>query len=52
MNQNMYFSQFANPKQPVLSSTFPVHPDVRFRRLPFFDILGKINMNNSNIFIY
>ncbi|KAF7267647.1 E3 SUMO-protein ligase Su(var)2-10 isoform X2 [Rhynchophorus ferrugineus] len=42
MNQNMYFSQYANPKQPVLSNTFPVHPDVRFRRLPFFDILADL----------
>lgn len=41
--QNMYYQpQYANPKQPVLASNFPVHPDVRFKRLPFYDIIADL----------
>ncbi|XP_030766275.1 E3 SUMO-protein ligase PIAS2 isoform X3 [Sitophilus oryzae] len=42
MAQNMYYPQYTNPKQPVMSSNFPVHPDVRFRRLPFYDIIADL----------
>lgn len=44
MGQNMYYQpQYANSKQAqVLSSNFPVHPDVRFKRLPFYDILADL----------
>jgi len=43
MGQNMYYPpQYSNTKQAsVLSNNFPVHPDVRFKRLPFYDIIGK-----------
>ncbi|KAL1513790.1 hypothetical protein ABEB36_003151 [Hypothenemus hampei] len=44
IGQNMYYPpQYATPKQSsVLSSSFPVHPDVRFKRLPFYDILADL----------
>lgn len=30
------------PPKPNLINTYPVHPDVKFKRLPFFDILGDL----------
>ncbi|XP_066262214.1 E3 SUMO-protein ligase PIAS2 isoform X2 [Euwallacea similis] len=44
IGQSMYYQpQYASTKQsPVMSSNFPVHPDVRFKRLPFYDILADL----------
>lgn len=48
-NQNVY-SQYPQyqpplqqrPQQSVLQSNYPIHPDVKFRRLPFYDILSDL----------
>ncbi|CAG9766345.1 unnamed protein product [Ceutorhynchus assimilis] len=44
LGQNMYYpQQYSNPKQnSVLSSNFPIHPDVRFKKLPFYDITADL----------
>lgn len=46
-NQNMYQhyqqQQQYQPKPTMIpNSAYPVHPDVKFKRLPFFDILGDL----------
>lgn len=44
--QNLYspYPQYSTAKQPqgVLTSNYPIHPDVKFRRLPFYDILADL----------
>ncbi|XP_060536141.1 E3 SUMO-protein ligase PIAS2 isoform X2 [Cylas formicarius] len=42
MGQNIYYPQYAQQKPNVMTGNFPVHPDVRFRRLPFYDILADL----------
>ncbi|CAH1962095.1 unnamed protein product [Acanthoscelides obtectus] len=32
----------AQQQQPLLANQYPVHPDVKFRRLPFYDILADL----------
>nr|CAI5835541.1 unnamed protein product [Callosobruchus analis] len=32
----------AAQQQPLLANQYPVHPDVKFRRLPFYDILADL----------
>ncbi|KAK5648410.1 hypothetical protein RI129_003309 [Pyrocoelia pectoralis] len=47
-NQNIYqqYQHYAQKQQqqqqPVLSNNYPVHPDVKFKRLPFFDVLADL----------
>ncbi|KAJ8929929.1 hypothetical protein NQ314_017338 [Rhamnusium bicolor] len=44
--QNLYspYPQYSTAKQPqgVLAGNYPIHPDVKFRRLPFYDILADL----------
>ncbi|KAJ8924331.1 hypothetical protein NQ315_007127, partial [Exocentrus adspersus] len=44
--QNLYppYPQYSTAKQPqgVLANNYPIHPDVKFRRLPFYDILADL----------
>ncbi|XP_018575929.1 E3 SUMO-protein ligase PIAS2 [Anoplophora glabripennis] len=44
--QNLYspYPQYSTAKQPqsILTSNYPIHPDVKFRRLPFYDILADL----------
>ncbi|KAL3285902.1 hypothetical protein HHI36_000421 [Cryptolaemus montrouzieri] len=45
-NQN-YISQYPpqyaqRPQQNLISNNYPIHPDVKFRRLPFFDIISDL----------
>uniref|UniRef100_A0AAR5PG96 SP-RING-type domain-containing protein n=1 Tax=Dendroctonus ponderosae TaxID=77166 RepID=A0AAR5PG96_DENPD len=44
MAQNLYYPpHYNNANQaPVLSSNFPVHPDVRLKRLPFYDTIADL----------
>ncbi|KAF5291367.1 hypothetical protein FQA39_LY03518 [Lamprigera yunnana] len=44
-NQNIYqqYHQYAQKQQQsIINTSYPVHPDVKFRRLPFFDILADL----------
>ncbi|XP_031337137.1 E3 SUMO-protein ligase PIAS4 isoform X2 [Photinus pyralis] len=47
-NQNIYqqYQHYAQKQQqqqqPVMSNNYPVHPDVKFKRLPFFDVLADL----------
>ncbi|KAK9875244.1 hypothetical protein WA026_007638 [Henosepilachna vigintioctopunctata] len=52
-NQN-YISQYPpqyaqRPQQGMISNAYPVHPDVKFRRLPFFDIISDLIKPSSLI---
>ncbi|KAJ8962689.1 hypothetical protein NQ318_001086 [Aromia moschata] len=44
--QNIYspYPQYSTAKQQqtVLANNYPIHPDVKFRRLPFYDILADL----------
>lgn len=51
-NQNMYQHYQYNPKnqqQNVLANTYPIHPDVKLKRLPFFDVLADLLKPSSLI---
>lgn len=43
-NQSLYtFSQFpTKPPAQMLPNSYPVHPDVHFKRLPFFDVIADL----------
>ncbi|KAF5291366.1 hypothetical protein FQA39_LY03517 [Lamprigera yunnana] len=44
-NQNIYqqYQHYAQKQQQnVMNTTYPVHPDVKFRRLPFFDVIADL----------
>ncbi|PSN42307.1 E3 SUMO-protein ligase PIAS1 [Blattella germanica] len=36
------FQQSASQPPPAAASNFPVHPDVRLKKLPFFDLMGEL----------
>ncbi|KAF2896135.1 hypothetical protein ILUMI_10048 [Ignelater luminosus] len=42
-NQNIYqqYQHYQKPQQNVLNN-YPVHPDVKFKRLPFFDVIADL----------
>lgn len=51
-NQTMYPHYQYNPKsqqQNVLANSYPIHPDVKLKRLPFFDILADLLKPSSLI---
>lgn len=37
-----YASQQYTTAKPAMPTAYPVHPDVRFKRLPFFDVLADL----------
>ncbi|XP_018330903.1 E3 SUMO-protein ligase PIAS2 [Agrilus planipennis] len=37
-----YQQQYSQKPQPPLSNSYPIHPDVKFKRLPFFDVLADL----------
>lgn len=43
-NQPLYtFPQFpTKPPAQMVSNSYPVHPDVHFKRLPFFDVIADL----------
>ncbi|XP_049787220.1 E3 SUMO-protein ligase PIAS2 isoform X2 [Schistocerca gregaria] len=41
-HHNMYPPKASPPAAAPAASNFPVHPDVRLKKLPFFDLLGEL----------
>uniref|UniRef100_T1JE32 Protein inhibitor of activated STAT n=1 Tax=Strigamia maritima TaxID=126957 RepID=T1JE32_STRMM len=37
-----YSAKDLNPHHTTTSNNYPVHPDVKFKRLPFYDVLGEL----------
>ncbi|XP_044744870.1 E3 SUMO-protein ligase PIAS2 isoform X2 [Coccinella septempunctata] len=42
-----YLTQYApqytqRPQQGIINANYPIHPDVKFKRLPFFDVISEL----------
>ncbi|KAF5269801.1 hypothetical protein FQR65_LT05847 [Abscondita terminalis] len=50
-SQNIYqqYQHFAHKQQNVINNSYPVHPDVKFKRLPFFDVIADLLKPSSLI---
>lgn len=47
MYNQAYITQYTpqytqRPQQSIINANYPIHPDVKFKRLPFFDVISEL----------